>query len=336
MAEPAEQEFLRSIFLMEAWDTVAALDRAAATLERAGGVDELFVVTHRLKGAASLHGFSKIAALAAELEDVLGARPPDARKLSTLAGHLRRALDAVADGAPSPAGAGAEAARPAEAAPAPASPGVPTARSPRAAAAAGASRMSADPLRKELETFFAGNADVLAYFLPEATEHLEGVTAALSALERGPDAAELARLFRTVHTLKGAAYVVGCVRVGEVAHRMEDVLVTAREGSRPLTPAAVETLFAADGALRLMLGLAPDPRASVTEIVATACSGMRSSTVGRKSSSPETTHSATNAGTSAPYFASGCSVAGSHGLSGLTKNAAMRPVVARKASVWWM
>ena len=30
MAEPAEQEFLRSIFLMEAWDTVAALDRAAS------------------------------------------------------------------------------------------------------------------------------------------------------------------------------------------------------------------------------------------------------------------------------------------------------------------
>ncbi len=77
-------------------------------------------------------------------------------------------------------------------------------------------------------------------------------------------------------------------------------------------------------------------RASVTEIVATACSGMRSSTVGRKSSSPETTHSMTKAGTSAPYFASGCSVVGSHGLSGLTMSAAMRPVLARKASVWWM
>src|SRR5204863_3074406 len=197
------------------------------------------------------------AALAAELEDVLGARPPDARKLSTLAGHLRQALDAVADGAPAPAGAGAEAARPAEAAPASTSPGVPTARSPRT---------SADPLRKELETFFAGNADVLAYFLPEATEHLEDVTAALSALERGPDAAELARLFGAVHTLKGAAYVVGCARVGEIAHRMEDVLVAAREGSRPLTAAAIETLFAADGVLRLMLGLAPDPRANVTDI----------------------------------------------------------------------
>ena len=32
MAEPAEKEFLRSIFLMEAWDTVAALEGAADTL----------------------------------------------------------------------------------------------------------------------------------------------------------------------------------------------------------------------------------------------------------------------------------------------------------------
>src|SRR5260370_10647474 len=107
MAEPAEQEFLRSVFLMEAWDTVAALDRAAATLGRAGGVVELFVGTQRLKGAASLHGLPKSAALAAELEDALGARPPDARKLAALAGHLRHALDAVADGAPAPARSGA-------------------------------------------------------------------------------------------------------------------------------------------------------------------------------------------------------------------------------------
>src|SRR5205814_1088127 len=83
----------------------------------------------------------------------------------------------------------------------------------------------------------------------EPTEHLDGVTSALGALERGVDEADVARLFRAVHTLKGAAYVVGCVRVGEVAHRMEDVLVVAREGRRPLTPPAVETLFAAEGAL---------------------------------------------------------------------------------------
>src|SRR5437868_7513454 len=99
MAEPADQEFLRSIFLMEAWDTVAALEGAAATLARPGGQDALFVVTHRLKGAASLHGFPKIAERAAELEEELAGQPLDTRALTTLVGHLKRALDAAA-GAP--------------------------------------------------------------------------------------------------------------------------------------------------------------------------------------------------------------------------------------------
>ena len=273
MAEPAEQEFLRSIFLMEAWDTVAALEGAAATLARPGGVDELFVVTHRLKGAASLHGFPNISALAAEVEQVLAAHPPDLHRLTTLVGPLKRALDAAASGGtPAPA----TAALPTPTPPMPAMPALPMPAPPApappaphvAAPPVEAPSASADPLRAELDGFFASNPDVVSYFVPEATEHLEGVTATLGALEqRVDDDDALARLFRAVHTLKGAAYVVGCTRVGEVAHRMEDVLVAAREGSRPLTSAAVEILFAADGVLRLMLGLAPDPRANMTEIV---------------------------------------------------------------------
>jgi len=292
MAEPADQEFLRSIFLMEAWDTVAALEGAAATLARPGGQDALFVVTHRLKGAASLHGFPKIAELAAELEEELAGQPLDTRALTTLVGHLKRALDAAA-GAPAgrgvavAAGGGVgaplagresrrseidarreadtrESLRPASGAPAP--PPAATAGPGSVATPAGAGPMDADPIKAELEAFFAGNRDVASYFVPEATEHLESVTGALGALERGVDPDSVARLFRAVHTLKGAAYVVGCARVGEIAHRMEDVLVAAREGSRPLTAAAIETLFAADGVLRLMLGLAPDPRANVTDI----------------------------------------------------------------------
>jgi len=102
MAEPAEQEFLRSIFLMEAWDTVAALEGAAATLARPGGMDELFVVTHRLKGAASLHGFPNISEIAAQVEKALGAHPPDAVGIATLIGPLKRALDAATAGAPAP------------------------------------------------------------------------------------------------------------------------------------------------------------------------------------------------------------------------------------------
>src|SRR5215813_2013563 len=258
MAEPAEQEFLRTIFLMEAWDTVAALERAATTLATPGGVDDLFVVTHRLKGAASLHGFPDIAALAAEVEAALAAHPPETHVLTTLLGPLKRALDAAAAGLPAP-------------------PHAPEATPPAAvdhvrhidvvSVPDTRAEVPGDPLRAELDAFFASNADVATYFIPEATEHLDSVTATLGALEHGGDADTLARLFRAVHTLKGAAYVVGCTRVGEVAHRMEDVLVAAREGSRPLTPSAVETLYAAEGVLRLMLGLAPDPRANITDVV---------------------------------------------------------------------
>ena len=168
MAEPAEQEFLRSIFLMEAWDTVAALDAAAATLARPGGVDELFIVTHRLKGAASLHGFPTIAQLGAEVEEVLAAHPPDTRALATLVAQLKRALDAHRSVASTPA-------------------------APH------------DPFRADVERFLADNADVAAYFVPEATEHLDGITATLGALAREVDDDGVTRLFRAVHTLKGAA-----------------------------------------------------------------------------------------------------------------------------------
>src|SRR5437867_3745490 len=162
MAEPADQEFLRSIFLMEAWDTVAALEGAAATLARPGGQDALFVVTHRLKGAASLHGSPKIAELAAELEEELAGQPLDTRALTTLVGHLKRALDAAAG---APAGRESrrseidarreadtrESRRPASGAPAP--PSAATATPGSVATPAGAGPMDSDPIRTELEAF---------------------------------------------------------------------------------------------------------------------------------------------------------------------------------------
>ena len=237
MAEPADQEFLRSVFLMEAWDTVAALENGVEAAGR-GELDEMFVVTHRLKGAASLHGFASVTALASDLEAVLEARPFDAERFPVLLGELKRALDLLGGGA----------------APGPARP-TPAAEVPR---------LLDDPTRRELDEFFAANADVVSYFVPEATEHLDAITTALLALERGAGEDDLARLFRSMHTIKGAAYVVGCVRVGELAHRAEDLLVAVREGDATLTPPAMEALFAAVDVLKLMLGLAPDPAASIT------------------------------------------------------------------------
>jgi chemosensory pili system protein ChpA (sensor histidine kinase/response regulator) len=246
MVEPADQEFLRSIFLMEAWETVAALEDGAAAAAR-GELDEMYVVTHRLKGAASLHGYADVAALASELEDLLGAGPVAAEPLARLLERLKRALDDAAAATPL-----------ALASPAPrAAPLQPT---PTA--------VLDDPIRRELAEFFASNADVVAYFLPEATEHLEAMTTALLALERGGGDEDLARLFRSMHTIKGAAYVVGCVRVGELAHRAEDLLVAVREGDTVLSPPILEALFATVDVLKLMLGLAPNPAVSISTVAA--------------------------------------------------------------------
>src|SRR5262249_16317828 len=106
----------------------------------------------------------------------------------------------------------------------------------------------------ELDRFFTEQRDVLEYFLPEAVEHLESMAQSLVALEsEGASESELAALFRAVHTLKGAAYTVGCGVIGDLAHRVEDMLGEVREQKRPLDRGAIETVFAGLDALRLLV-----------------------------------------------------------------------------------
>ena len=241
MIESAHQDFLRPIFLMEAWDTLAALEAGIGCL--AAGAeptwDELFLVTHRLKGAASLHGFRQVAGLADALERALQplpqAAPPGRRAaaaaLTAQLDALESALDAIEHHRPeAPAG---------------------------------------DPVRHELQRFFAEGDEVLAYFVPEAVEHLEAMTGALLALERERTSeTELAALFRAVHTLKGAAYVVGCNQVGELAHGLEDLLVAVRGQRALLTPAVLDAGLAAVDTFKHMLDPAVDPTRDLTAAVA--------------------------------------------------------------------
>jgi len=252
MTQPGDHEFLRSIFLMEAWDTLVAIEEGVARLGAAeatpGSCDALFVVTHRLKGAAGLHGFRTIADLADRMEQALaplpGARPgvirATAMHLEGLAADLKRSLERLER-------TGSEAAD-----------------APTVAAAP-----PGDPVRAEMEAFFREQADVAAYFAPEASEHLDVISGALLALERGgARGEELAGLFRAVHTLKGSAYVVGCARMGDVAHRLEDLLVAFREAEVGLTPAVLETAHDAVDAVKLMLDIARDPARDLTAHVA--------------------------------------------------------------------
>ena len=73
--------------------------------------------------------------------------------------------------------------------------------------------------------------EVLEFFVPEAEEHLQAVTECLLALEGKPQADDIHRLFRSVHTLKGSAAQVGLHRFSAVAHRVEDLIGQVRDGA---------------------------------------------------------------------------------------------------------
>ena len=46
-------------------------------------------------------------------------------------------------------------------------------------------------------------AEVLEFFVPEVEEHLQAITDCLLALEANPNAEDIHRLFRSMHTIKG-------------------------------------------------------------------------------------------------------------------------------------
>src|SRR5213075_1539089 len=65
---------------------------------------------------------------------------------------------------------------------------------------------------------------------PEAEEHLQIVQDCLLALEANPNAEDINRLFRAMHTVKGSAAQVGLQRIARVAHRAEDLVGRLRDG----------------------------------------------------------------------------------------------------------
>ena len=116
---------------------------------------------------------------------------------------------------------------------------------------------SLNDIPAQLRRFRLENPDVWEYFAPEVSEHLEAIHTATEALLASGGAAEhLTALFRSMHTIKGAAYSVGCTPIGTLAHRLEDLLVEVREGSRPWDAAAARAILHGSDTLGLMLSTA--------------------------------------------------------------------------------
>src|SRR5947199_253934 len=101
-----DRQFLVSVFLMEAWDTLGEIEDHAPALVAEGRVEPLLVLTHRLRGAAGLNGFPGVSAIASTMETIVqtSAPAPAAGRLpaaAALAGRVpdrQAALDRAAAG----------------------------------------------------------------------------------------------------------------------------------------------------------------------------------------------------------------------------------------------
>ncbi len=266
MADRRERELMLGIFLMEAWDTAGALEEGLGQLAgddapSAERLAPLVVLAHRLKGSAALYGFPGVSELAGAAERLLqrasiasaDERARGAGFLDGLVGLLKEVFDGIsAVGVEDAARVGEFKARypaflvsmPSEARAIPGTPSTP----------ASVVAPVRSPISTALVHFFTDDTEVLEYFLPEAAEHLEAMTTALLAVEGGArDEETLATVFRSVHTLKGAAYTVGCAPIGDAAHQIEDLLGVVREGRLELTPAVTEALFVGASAIKRVL-----------------------------------------------------------------------------------
>ena len=96
--------------------------------------------------------------------------------------------------------------------------------------------------------------DVVREFLVESHENLDQLDRDFVSLEQDPESRELlARVFRTIHTIKGTCGFLGFQRLEAVAHAGESVLHLLREGSLKFTPELTTALLAMVDAVRAIL-----------------------------------------------------------------------------------
>ncbi len=96
-------------------------------------------------------------------------------------------------------------------------------------------------------------------FALEAQEQLQNIARLTGVVAAVPDDREsLQELRRAVHTVKGAAGIVGYKAASRLAHRMEDLLDRLYEGTEQATPASTRLLAISSDALDDLISAAPE------------------------------------------------------------------------------
>src|SRR5208282_125659 len=96
--------------------------------------------------------------------------------------------------------------------------------------------------------------EIVREFLLETQENLSQLDLDLVTLEKDPTEREtLARVFRTLHTVKGTTGFLGLLKLQAVAHAAENLLSRLRDGDLLFNPEIAGTLLTVVDAVRQML-----------------------------------------------------------------------------------
>ena len=95
---------------------------------------------------------------------------------------------------------------------------------------------------------------IFKIFKDESDEHLSNINKCLLELEKRPDDASIiAELFREAHSIKGSARMLGVVSIQNLAHKMEDLLGLAKDGTILVSPEIIDILCrGVDAIVRIM------------------------------------------------------------------------------------
>ena len=105
----------------------------------------------------------------------------------------------------------------------------------------------------------AFDAETRALFQEEVAENLAELDGALLELEKNPRDHDLVdRIFRAVHTLKGACDMFGLVQVVALAHDLESLFDHVRGGWRRVSKELLDAAFAAKDRFAAMLAEGAD------------------------------------------------------------------------------
>ena len=98
--------------------------------------------------------------------------------------------------------------------------------------------------------------EIIEEFVAESRDHLNSIDPDLLAMEKNPGEVSpdvINRIFRAIHSIKGAAGFFGFDALKDLAHAMESVLMQVRDGKLQVTSALMDPLFVGVDMLKSMV-----------------------------------------------------------------------------------